>query len=86
MGADFRRGRPDIAPLVKDDEYLETDEHDYMDDDLRAEVGEEWCRGTGINDEEEEEASQHLLTELHQCGAESAWLAANDIFVYFPTF
>ena len=38
MGAEYRDGRPEIAPMVKDDEDMDFEEYEEPDDDLRAEV------------------------------------------------
>ena len=74
LGAEFREGRPEAAPHVKMDEQMDAEdemEYDPMDEDFRAEIGEDWNRDPGADDEEgeEEELGQHFLTELHELAA-----------------
>ena len=72
LGAEFRKGRPEVAPQMKEDEEIEADNEDaddYMfeDGDFNEETKEKWHRGTGEDDdnhdepEEEEQYGQHVL-------------------------
>ena len=55
MGAEFCRGRPEVAPNVKEDEDLIMDdglEYDVPNEEFRTEAGEDWSRGVGGDDDD----------------------------------
>ena len=61
LGAEFRRGRPQVAPMTKEDKDIAMDDgldHDEPNDDDRMEAGEEWHRGIGDDEDQEEEEEE----------------------------
>ena len=62
MGTEFRRGRPEAAPMVKDDEELDLDCD--VDDETRDEVQESWKRGLEEYEEEEEKEVSRMESIL----------------------